>query len=325
MRCGRPTCERDTIAPACFASRGCPCSRAISAVSLVLAALVCCGAGCRALHCKTSDDSIAAARALSLQGMDAQQKGNWDRAEQLYASAVSKCPTDERAHCGFAESLWRRGAQHEAIQHMEQAVRLSGDDPERQIQLGRMYLARNEYQQAAAAAAKAIAANKHLPAAWALQGDVQRALGDRTQALASYHRALSVQEHYPEVQTALAEIYSQQNRPQRALATLQSLADRYPPGQTPTDVLYREGLVLRQLGRYQDAAQFLARATSRGKPTADMLYELGRTQLLAGDTTAANVTCLAALQANPQHAGGQALKAELDTQRHRMSAALNLR
>jgi tetratricopeptide (TPR) repeat protein len=316
---------RDTSAHACFASCDQPLAWIISALSLLIATLVCCGTGCRALHGKMSDDSIAAARSLSLQGMDAQQKGNWEQAELLYASAVSKCPTDERAHCGFAESLWRRGAQHEAIQHMEQAVRLSGDDPERQIQLGRMYLARNEYQPAAAAAEKAIAANKHLPAAWALRGDVQRALGDRTQALASYHRALSVQEHFPEVQTALAEIYSQQNRPQRALATLQSLADRYSPGQTPTDVLYREGLVLRQLGRYQDAAQYLVRATSRGEPTADMLYELGRTQLLAGDTTAANFTCVAALQANPQHAGSQALKAELDTQRHRMSAAVNLR
>src|SRR5262245_45324139 len=74
------------------------------------------GVGCRAFRCpKTSDEAIAAARQLSLQGMDAQQHGRWEQAELAYASACEKCPRDERARFGYAEALWERGAQDEAI------------------------------------------------------------------------------------------------------------------------------------------------------------------------------------------------------------------
>jgi len=63
-------------------------------------------------------------------------------------------------------------------------------------------------------------------AAWALRGDVQRAEGSRTEALVSYHRALCYQPQFPEVQLALADVHSQDGKPQRALATIQALAYR---------------------------------------------------------------------------------------------------
>jgi tetratricopeptide (TPR) repeat protein len=292
--------------------------RLIAIACLIFAA----GSGCRALSTKkTTDDAISAARMMTLQGMDAQQKSRWDHAESLYAAAVERCPTDERARCGYAECLWQRGAQDEAVRHMEEAVRLSGDDPERLVQLGGMYLQLGQLAPAAELGERAIAANRQLPKAWALRGDVLRAKGELTDALASYHRALSLQEHYPEVQFAVAEIYCQDRRPQRALATLQSLGDFYPPGTIPTNVLYRQGLVLRQLGRYHDAARALAAATEKGEPSAEMLYELAQTHLLAGDPANANLTATAALTRYPDHAGLAAFKQELEGRQNRMTAA----
>jgi len=284
-----------------------------AAIHAAFVALPLLGSGCRALSCKqASDENISVARQLSLQGMGAQQKGRWDQAETLYASAVTRCPTDERARCGYAESLWQRGAHDEAVGHMEEAVRLSGDDPERMVQLGNMYLTLGQLDRAQTFADKAIAANRHLAGAWALRGDIQRSRGLISDALASYHRALSLQEHYQEVQFALAEIYTQQGRPQRALATLQSLEDDFPPGQIPSNVLYREGLVLRQLGRYQDAAKALALASEKGEPSAELLNELARTHMLAGDPASASLANAAALARDPNHASSQQLKAELD-------------
>src|SRR6476620_8170492 len=101
-------------------------------VILLLAAFSLCG--CRAFRCKrVSDESINDARQLSLQARDAQQKGHWEQAEEFYAAAVARCPTDERARCGYAEALWQRGAKLDAVAHMEEGVRLSGDDPERVV------------------------------------------------------------------------------------------------------------------------------------------------------------------------------------------------
>src|SRR5438270_12140729 len=95
-------------------------------VSLVAAAL--CTPGCRVFRThKVSEESIAAARQLSLQGIDAQQRGRWDQAEGLFAAAIVKCLIDERARYGYAESLWHRGADSDAIAPMDEAVRLAAN------------------------------------------------------------------------------------------------------------------------------------------------------------------------------------------------------
>jgi Tfp pilus assembly protein PilF len=268
--------------------------------------------GCSVFRCqKSSDEAITAARQMSLQGIDAQQRGHWKEAEALFAAAVARCPRDERAHCGFAESLWQRGATEEAIGHMEEAARLSGHDPQRLVQLGQMYRSRGELHRAGLQAERAIAANPQLASAWALHGQVLQAEGKRPEALACYHRALSFQEHYAEVQLAIAEVYCQENRPQQALATLHALAAHYPPGQEPIEVLVREGFALRQLGRPADAARALARAAAQGNPSAELLYELARTQIAVGDHAAARQAVAAGLDREPGHAGCLALQGEL--------------
>ena len=40
---------------------------------------------------------------------------DWEQAEEFYAAAVARCPTDERARCGYAEALWQRGARMDAV------------------------------------------------------------------------------------------------------------------------------------------------------------------------------------------------------------------
>ena len=283
----------------------------VVAVVLMIAAGQC---GCRAFRCHTSDEAVSAARDLSLQGLDAQEKGRCDQAEQLFAAAVQRCPQDERARCCYAEVLWQRGAQDEAVEHMEEAVRLSGSDPQRRVQLGKMYLARGQVHQAATQAERAIAANRDCAAAWALSGDVLKAEGLRDASLASYHRALAIQPHFPEVQLALADLYGQQDRPQRALATLQALADHYPPDQVPSEVSYRQGLVLKRLARYDDAAEQLAAAVRQGPATADMHWELAQTQILAGNRGAAAESVAAGLALHPNHAGLHRLAGEVGNQ-----------
>jgi tetratricopeptide (TPR) repeat protein len=292
---------RDRRAPACAL-----------AASIALLLIPFTSAGCGVFRCRqVSDEAVAAARQLSLQGIDCQQRGQWDQAEVHFASAVARCPRDERARCGYAESLWRRGDVQAAVQHMEEGVRLSGHDPARLVQLGEMYRSQGDLHRAGLQAQQAIAADPQLASAWALAGHVQMAEDRRTEALGSFHRALALQEHLPDVQLAVAKIYMQERRPQRALATLQSLAASFPAGQLPVEVLVQEGFALREMGRHQDAATRLAEAAGKSEPTPDLLCELGRTQLLAGESSAARSSAAAGLARNPQHAGCLALASEL--------------
>jgi tetratricopeptide (TPR) repeat protein len=284
----------------------------ISRVGSLLVLAVLAGTGCRAFRCqKASDEAVASARQLALQAMAAKDHGQSEQAEGLFADAVRQCPADERARCGYAESLWHRGACDSAVAHMEEGVKLSGYDPERRVQLGTMYLNQGQLDAAAEQAARAIKSNAQLASAWSLQAKVQQAQGSNSEALANFHRALTLQPHFPEVQLALADIYEQQGRSQRCLATLQSLADGYPPDQVPVDVLTRQGLVLREMGRHQDATRVLAQAVDQGNPTAELLYQLAQAQLLSGDTASATRAVIAALERDPLHAGCRTLSDQL--------------
>jgi tetratricopeptide (TPR) repeat protein len=284
--------------------------------------LVASGSGCRALRsADTADASLAGARRLSLQAFDAQQRGEWEQAEALFATAIAQCPADERARHGYAESLWHRGDQEQAVAHMEEAVRLSGKHPERLVQLGGMYLNRGELQRAGSQADQAIAANPQLASAWALRGQVHEALGQQEPALASFHRALAQRESYPEVQLATAAIYARQNRPQRALATLQTLADAYSPDEVPAEVLIQEAFACRALGRYPDAAAKLVQAAERGNASAELYYELAQSQVQAGDAAEAWQSVQAALARDPAHTPSRALALELTPRAGNIAAA----
>lgn len=286
--------------------------RAARVLICLVAVLSVADAGCAALrYGRTAEAKIAAARQLSLQGLDSQQRGHWAEAETSFAAAVGKCPQDERARAGYADSLWRRGAYQEAILQQEEAVRLSGHDPARHVQLGNMYLAVGDLTRASEQADQAISFDPQLAAAWALQGNIQRAEGRRSAALASFHRAVTQQHPFPEVQVAMAEIYQEENRPSRSLATLQDLVASFPPGQAPAELIVRESRALQALGRHQDAARTLAVVANRGNPSADLLAELARAQALAGEIAAARQSLAAALEREPNHAAGLALQAEL--------------
>ena len=95
-------------------------------------------------------------------------------AETLFAAAILKCPSDERARSGYAESLWQRGAREQAIEHMEEAVRLSVHDAQRLVRLGQMYGATGDLARAGHCADQAIGVSPELASAWALRGHVQR-------------------------------------------------------------------------------------------------------------------------------------------------------
>lgn len=278
--------------------------------------------GCACFRREKVDANVVSARQLSLRGMDALQRGQWEDAEKHFAGALEKNPSDERAHRHFAEVLWHQGDHDAAIRHQEKSVRLSGGDPSLLVQLGEMYVQRGNIDAASECADEAIEGNRQLSGAWALRGDIQRQRGQLEVAMQCYHRALSYQPHYPHVQMSLAAMYGQSGRSQRALATLSALASQYPPDQVPLEVDFQRGLALKALGRHQDAVETLAAAAGRSEPTADLLYHLSEAQYLAGNTANSRLALQAALSKVPNHSDGLKLRDKLERNSPTMTAVI---
>ena len=278
-------------------------------------------AGCASVPGRgPADSNVIEARQLTQRGIDAACHGNWGQAELLFAQASQSSPSDVPAKEHYARTLWRRGKREEAIEVMAEAVRLSASDPRLHVELGKLYLAQGDLSRATWHADVAVGGNQQLAEAWALRGDVLVKQQDATAALAAYHRALGYQEDFSRVQLAVADLYQRLNRPRRSLATLDHLAQRFPDDQVPPHVHYRQGVALLSLQRFEDAADHLAAAAEHEVGSADVFYQLGRAELLAGRPASARWAVSQALTLAPSHQSARHLLAEIDDVQRRMAA-----
>lgn len=255
--------------------------------------------GCRAIRRFGESRQSIAARRLSGQGFQAMHDGRWDIAESLFTDALDASKADDRAHWGLAESYWNRGEQELAIEHMEQAVRLSAGDPKFVERLGRMYLDLGRSQEADQHSLWALQTKRDSPDAWRLRGDCLRASGKDDEALAAYHRALALQPDYPQVQLQAAEIYRSQRRFDRLLATLDRLQDGVGIEDAPAQVDLLQGIAMRQLGRPNEARRCFVRASEKEPLDATPHLELASLALERGEIDGAREALAVALRLNP--------------------------
>jgi tetratricopeptide (TPR) repeat protein len=297
--------------------------RSVEAVLLAMATIILASgtSGCATLSKRRVDDNVVAARQLAIRGMEAMQQQRFPEAETLFGESLQMCPLDERTRRHYAQMLWRRGAQEQAIGHMEEAVRLSGGSPEMLVELGDMYLARGELRLAEAQAEQALQASRQLAAAWVLKGDVLHRRGQLTEGLACYHRALAYREHYPRAQLAIAKIYREQANAGRCLATLRSLASGFPPDQIPADVLLQQALALKDLNRHGEALEYFAAARQAGGTSPELLYRQAETLLLAGDPQSARLTVHAGLDLATSQHSAPPVREQLELLERRLASA----
>jgi Tfp pilus assembly protein PilF len=253
----------------------------------LLAATTVSATGCRAIRRIGDSRQSITARRLSGQGFQAMRDGQWSTAETLFSDALHVSDTDDRAHWGLAETYWKRSEKDLAIEHMEQAVRLSAGDPKLVRRLGRMYLELGRLEEANEQSRWAIESKRDVAEAWALRGDCLGAAGEADEALAAYHRALALQPNYPEVQLQAAEIYREQGRYDRLLATLDSLQDGAGAEYAPARVDLLQGVAMRQLGHCEEARRCFVRAAAKDKEDATPHQQLASLAMERGDAEAA--------------------------------------
>lgn len=269
--------------------------------------------GCRALHRQHMSQPLVAARELSLRGANALSAGEYEQAEQYFAQSLQNSKVDDRAQAGMAETLWQRGERELAFDHMNQAVRLSGSNPEYLLRLGRMHLEAGDAAAASKHADLVLEQNRKDAAAWALKGYSLQQMVDFQHALECYNRALLLQSDYPEVQMAASQIYRLVGRPQRALATIDRMVDLHPTEQTDPRWLLIRGLALVDLGQLDQAAQTLELA-SKSLPIElrNEQLQLADAQMRLGEMVQSRLTLGRILQAYPSDPSAIALKSQLD-------------
>ncbi|MCM2373351.1 tetratricopeptide repeat protein [Aporhodopirellula aestuarii] len=284
---------------------GYPCA---CLVLLCVLTTVCSQFGCRGIVKFGESRQTVAARRLSRQGLKAARDGDWIVAETLFSESLEVSDNNDAAHRGLADTLWQRGRRNDAIEHLKQAVQLSAGDPKHLQRLGRMYLELGRVDEAARQCEIALQSDREWAALWALWGDCELAQSRTESALAAYHRALSLQPDYPYVQLQAAEIYHQQKRHDRLLATLDRLNEsegslvmnQTDGGIVPGRADLLRGLAMRELGRIEESNRYLVAAAQKNPADVTSRLQLAAASISNGDPVSAQGWLAQAMQVDPE-------------------------
>ncbi|RLS58757.1 MAG: hypothetical protein DWH94_05060 [Planctomycetota bacterium] len=217
---------------------------------------------------------LTTARRLSNEGLAAANEDDLVRAEGLLERAVRACPADIDARRYYADVLWKRGSRVEAVGQMAEALRMSQGDVSTTLAAGRMYLELGLLDDADSLSQSSVSLAPRSSEAWHLHGQVALARGRTDDALADFHKSLSLSPDDRDVLKDTAEVYQHQKRPQRTLSTLAHLSETYGSGNVPSSILTMEGRAHEALGRRQEALLCYRRAIATGEDSKEAVEHL---------------------------------------------------
>jgi tetratricopeptide (TPR) repeat protein len=160
----------------------------------VVLGIVAVGSGCRLVnrHSAVPQQQLAEARRLSNEGLSAADQQDLAGAETLLSLAVKRCPTDIDARRHYASVLWQRGERMEAVEQINEALRLAPEDVPLCLAGGRMTMELGLLDDADRLAIAALHAAPQSADAWHLRGQVSLARGQDETALAEFHHGLAI-------------------------------------------------------------------------------------------------------------------------------------
>lgn len=276
-----------------------------SGLCLALALALLATTGCNLVSRQSNAQrSMLESRQLSQQGITALEHDKVSEAERLLAQAVGACQTDPDARQHYAEALWRNGSRHEAIAQLSEAIRLMPDAVCLKRKMAEYQLAEGNVDEARKWIEEALDHHPEDSETWFVRGKLLERQGDLQGALANYQRSLGLIPNQTEALLEVAELYRRMNEPRRALSTLATLREAYPPGGEPAQVFYLSGLALAALGEHDAAVAQFALALERGDDSPDLLFQLALAQYQTGYAAGAEQTATALLSREPNYAGG---------------------
>lgn len=231
--------------------------------------------------------SIVESRQLAQQGFNALEHRDLSEAERFCSQAVRACPNDPQARRYYADVLWEQGRPKEALAQIDAALHNAPDDTETRLRSAEMRVTTRDFEGALADVRRVIDVDPKSAAAWAMKGRILRERGELQAALADTQRALTYEPKRREVLRQSAELYAALQQPNKALCSLQALADTYAPGEEPQDLFVSQGFAYAALDRKIDAAKSFRVACERGPANSELLLVRAEIETAAGQSVEA--------------------------------------
>jgi tetratricopeptide (TPR) repeat protein len=224
------------------------------------------------------------------------------------------------AHRGLAEAMLRSGDFPTAIQNLQSAIQITGNDLETRRRLGEAYAASGLHEDAQDAFRKILAEKAdHLPALSGL-ADSLLALKRPAEALAILHQASEIDPADPEYPMRMAEIRFQTGDGEGARAEMARALRT--AGEGNSTIVLRSGRLLVSLKEYAEAASILEKSLEQNPSSVPLMIALGTALRSSGKNAQAFEIFRRACDAEPEQSTHWTSAAESLWADGRKSAAL---
>lgn len=191
---------------------------------------------------------------------------------KLFRDTLKKNPTSWMAHNNLAALLTDAGREQEAIEHLQQALRLKADYPDAHNNLGRALHDSGRLQEAIEHYERAIELKPGFPTAHYNLGLALAQAGDLEEAIAHYRQALRLQPTYTQAHLNLGNALADAGRLEEAIKQYEETL-RLDPNFVGAH--YNLGVALAQAGRTREAIEQYRNALRLQPDSSRAHYDLG--------------------------------------------------
>jgi Tfp pilus assembly protein PilF len=220
------------------------------------------------------------ADAQHLLGLVLRQSGDPAGAERLLRSSVELAPRRAEFRLNLGNLLRSAGRLRDAEEQYRIALDLEPVLRNARLALARLLNDGGAHAQAAAETKRLLESNARDAEAWAALGVAQRALGEASDAEASYRRALDLKPDYAVVRHNLGALLGEQKRAEESLAELTLAAALGAQG---PQLHFNRGRALMELGRFDEAESALTEAITCNPRDLQSHLLLARLRYMRGD------------------------------------------
>ena len=238
------------------------------------------------------------AQALVESGDICVRQENYKEAREFYIQAALTNNNIARVHSGLGMALVGLGQRDKALFEFEKAEKLSPDNIDIILNIGKSFLAINKLDDASKSFERVVKLDKNNIEALSGLGDIRFAKQEYSGASSVYKDALRLAPKEIDLKVKLAKTYIELKQFKPALDELieanKIVIDYFP-------VYLQLGIVYRNLGNIEDSLRELEKSTALRPDSADAHYEYGATLILNAQVSNGLPHLFKAVELDPKH------------------------